>query len=72
MFISKINLIFVSLNNQKDKNMANKESIVIFDGTSYFVEDENYLLPDDEEIVFIGSFDACSKKADELNDELYG
>jgi hypothetical protein len=44
------------------------DSVLIFDGTSYFVEDFNYSLQDGEEVVLKGSYDRCSKEADRLND----
>lgn len=44
------------------------DSIVVFDGTSYFVEEKDYLLPDDEEVVFRGTFELCCEKCEELND----
>jgi len=51
------------------------ESIVVWDGTSYFVEDSDYPIDYgtifDEEIVFSGSFEACSEKCNELNEEVY-
>jgi hypothetical protein len=45
--------------------------IVVFDGTSYFVEDSYYELQEGESIVFRGSFKACSEKAERLNDDVY-
>jgi hypothetical protein len=51
------------------------ESIVVWDGTSYFVEDSDYPIDYgaifDEEIVFSGSFEECSGKCNELNEEVY-
>jgi len=43
------------------------ESVVIFDGTSYFVESAEYILGEDEEIVFTGSFEECEEKEEELS-----
>jgi len=34
------------------------ESVVIFDGTTYFVESAEYILGEDDEIVFTGSIPA--------------
>lgn len=44
--------------------------VVVFDGTSYFVEDSNFIPNVDEEIVYRGSFENCNNKADELNDTI--
>lgn len=44
-------------------------SIVVFDGTSHFVETAEYILEDGEEIVFKGSITQCDQKCDELNNE---
>jgi len=45
-------------------------SIVVFDGTSHFVESRDYKLQKGEQIVFSGPFQNCCIKADELNDRL--
>lgn len=45
------------------------KSVVIYDGTSYFVESWSYICQRGEVVVFRGSFDRCSERSDELNDE---
>ena len=43
------------------------ESVVIFDGTTYFVESAEYILGEDDEIVFTGTFEECTEKETELS-----
>lgn len=45
-------------------------SVVIFDGTSYFVESSDYELGEGEEIIFKGQFSDCSDLADSKNEEI--
>jgi hypothetical protein len=45
------------------------KSVVIFDGTTHFVESSDYKCQDGEKVVYRGNFDACSDKSDELNAE---
>ena len=59
--------ICVILNTQ---NIRKMKSVVIFDGTSYFVEQAEYTLGEDEEIIFRGTFEECVEECDELNDLL--
>lgn len=69
---------FVLLVNQKKTTMHTEkekpESVVVFDQTSYWVEEGDYKpdVEDEEEIVFTGTFEACSEKCEQLNDELRG
>lgn len=44
------------------------DSVIVFDGTSYFVESIHYVLCQDETIVFRGSFAKCEAKCDTFND----
>jgi len=53
------------------------EAIVVFDGTSYFVDQNGYFQSNVQPfldyrigIVYEGSFDECSLKCDELNDSI--
>lgn len=46
------------------------DSIVIFDGTTHFVESAEYVIGYGEKIVFTGTFDDCCDKADKLNENL--
>lgn len=48
-----------------------KDSIIVFDGTSYFVESINYDLQDGEVIEYTGTFDECSYRCNFLNDNVY-
>ena len=51
-----------------EEKILQQPSVVIWDGTSYYVEDTNYEIdPEEEEIVFRGTFCDCRKKCDELN-----
>lgn len=45
-------------------------SIVVFDGTSHFVDDAGYVLMDDEKVVYRGSFEECVEVCEKLNSEL--
>lgn len=45
------------------------DSIIVFDGTSYFVESISYILAEDEEVVFRGNYNDASEECDRLNDE---
>lgn len=45
-------------------------SILIFDGTSYFIEDEDYQLGWEEKIVFRGSYLMCLQRCQELTEGL--
>jgi hypothetical protein len=47
------------------------DSVVVFDGTSYFVDSLDYILQDGEDIVFRGSFQKASDKCDALNDSCF-
>ena len=42
--------------------------VVIFDGTSHFVESADYVLGEGEQVVFEGTFEECVKECDDLND----
>lgn len=44
------------------------DSIVVYDLTSYFVEDINYILAEDEFQVFKGTYEECVQKCEELNE----
>jgi hypothetical protein len=46
-------------------------SLVIFDGTTYFVESSDYVLEQGERIVFKGSFDQCDREVERLMDLAY-
>lgn len=46
------------------------DSVIIFDGTSYFVESLDYEVQDDEEVVFKGEFGPCNVKCEALNGEI--
>ena len=41
--------------------------VVIFDGTSYFVESADYMLGEGEQVVFEGTFEECTEKEEELS-----
>ena len=43
------------------------ESVLIFDGTSCFVEQAEYTLGEGEEVVFEGTFEECTEKEEELS-----
>lgn len=47
------------------------DSIIVFDGTSHFVESLDYELGEGEEQVFKGSFARCSQKCASLNDACF-
>jgi hypothetical protein len=48
-----------------------RDSIVIFDGTSNFVESAiNYELAEDDEIIYRGTYDQCRIFCDRENDKL--
>ena len=50
--------------------MANMDkSVIVYDGTSHFVESWTYVCERGEVVVFWGSFERCSERSDELNDE---
>ncbi len=44
------------------------DSIVVYDGTSYFVEERGFILVEDEFQVFKGTYDECVQKCEELNE----
>ena len=48
-------------------NQSKMESVLIFDGTSYFVEQAEYTLGEGEEVVFEGTFEECTEKEEELS-----
>jgi hypothetical protein len=45
-------------------------SVVVFDGTSHFVDDAEYVLMDDEKVVYRGCFEECVEVCEKLNSEL--
>ena len=50
------------------------ESVVVYDGTSYFVRESDYPIDYEsrfeEEVVFSGTFKECTEKSNELNESM--